>query len=55
MAALSGLKSQLVGHLEGLAKCQDDLIGQVLSTRLEANRCDVRMRDVTFLNTQLKY
>lgn len=30
MAALSGLEGQLVGHLEGLAKRQDDFIRQVL-------------------------
>lgn len=30
VAALPGLQGQLVGHLEGLAQCQDDLIRQVL-------------------------
>lgn len=30
MAALPGLQGQLVGHLEGLAQRQDDLIRQVL-------------------------
>lgn len=30
VAGLPGLQGQLVGHLEGLAQCQDDLIRQVL-------------------------
>lgn len=33
MAALPGLKGQLVGHLEGLAKCQDNFICQILTRR----------------------
>lgn len=31
VATLPGLKGQLVGHLEGLAECQDDFISQVLT------------------------
>lgn len=31
VAALPGLEGQLVGHLEGLAECQDDFICQVLT------------------------
>ena len=30
VTCLAGLQGQLVGYLEGLAQCQDDLIGQVL-------------------------
>lgn len=31
VATLPGLQGQLVGHLEGLAECQDDFIRQVLT------------------------
>ena len=31
VAALPGLQGQLVGHLEGLAERQDDLVRQVLT------------------------
>lgn len=40
VAALPGLQGQLVGNLEGLAECQDDLIRQVLTTK--ANRCECK-------------
>lgn len=42
VAALPGLKGQLVGHLEGLAECQDDFIRQVL-TRGQKKKKGVRI------------
>lgn len=41
-----GLQSQLIGHLEGLAQCQDDLIGQVLGGT--GTRRQMRLRMVLF-------
>lgn len=38
VAALPGLQGQLIGHLEGLAQGQDDLVRQVLTSGEEAVR-----------------
>lgn len=46
VAALPGLQGQLVGHLEGLAECQDDLVRQVLIRDLKRQTSVRIQRDI---------